>query len=148
MNFVVILLIVLMAFGVVRQSVTFPNEEPSLALAKHVFLKPYFMLYGEVYAAEIDRRLTGCHSLQRSKVQCFKNAGANFTNRLKLSQPSLCVVFKPQNRLKSVGEIRPRYQMLMVPCKPHVIIVKYCTFFHFSPSDEMFCYFLFLLPNV
>ena len=56
MNFVVILLIVLMAFGVVRQSVTFPNEEPSLTLAKHVFLKPYFMLYGEVYAAEIDRK--------------------------------------------------------------------------------------------
>ena len=34
--------------------------------------------------------------------------GANFTNRLKLSQLSLCIRFKPQNRLKSVHEIRPR----------------------------------------
>ena len=55
-NFVVILLIVLMAFGIVRQSVTFPNEEPSWDLAKFIFLKPYFMLYGEVYAPEIDRK--------------------------------------------------------------------------------------------
>ena len=34
--------------------------------------------------------------------------GANFTNRLKLSQLSLCVRFKPKNRLKSVREIGPR----------------------------------------
>ena len=33
--------------------------------------------------------------------------GADFTNRLKLSQLSLCVRFKPKNRLKSVREIDP-----------------------------------------
>ena len=34
-------------------------------------------------------------------------AGAHFTNRLKLSQLSLCLRFKLQNRLKSVHEIGP-----------------------------------------
>ena len=33
--------------------------------------------------------------------------GANFTNRLKLDQLSLCVRFEPPNRLKSVCEIGP-----------------------------------------
>ena len=54
--FIVILLIVLMSFGVVRQSITYPNEEPSWMLVRDIFLKPYFMIYGEVYAGEIDRR--------------------------------------------------------------------------------------------
>ena len=56
MNFVVILLIVLMAFGIVRQAITYPDEEPNWHLVKFIFLKPYFMLYGEVYAPEIDRK--------------------------------------------------------------------------------------------
>lgn len=58
LSFIVILLIMLMAFGVLRQSITFPNEEPSWYLARDIFLKPYFMLYGEVYAGEIDREYT------------------------------------------------------------------------------------------
>ena len=33
--------------------------------------------------------------------------GANFTNRLKLSQLALCVGFKPKNTLKSLREIGP-----------------------------------------
>ena len=36
-----------------------------------------------------------------------QRTGVNFTNRLKLSQLSLCTIFKPQNRLKSVHEIGP-----------------------------------------
>ena len=53
--FIVILLVVLMSFGVTRQSIRYPMSEPSWTLAKNIFLKPYFMIYGEVYAAEIDR---------------------------------------------------------------------------------------------
>ena len=53
--FIVILLVVLMAFGVVRQSIMYPNEDPDWMLIRNVFLKPYFMIYGEVYAGEIDR---------------------------------------------------------------------------------------------
>ncbi|XP_066967422.1 transient receptor potential cation channel trpm isoform X5 [Macrobrachium rosenbergii] len=52
--FVVLLLVVLVAFGVCRQSILFPNEEPHWRLARHIFYQPYFMLYGEVFAGDID----------------------------------------------------------------------------------------------
>ncbi|CAH1966850.1 unnamed protein product [Acanthoscelides obtectus] len=52
--FVVLLLIVLMSFGVSRQAILFPDQEPSWMIARDVFLEPYFMLYGEVYADKID----------------------------------------------------------------------------------------------
>ncbi|XP_071516413.1 transient receptor potential cation channel trpm isoform X2 [Panulirus ornatus] len=52
--FVVLLLVVLMAFGVCRQSILFPNEDPHWRLARHIFYQPYFMLYGEVFAGDID----------------------------------------------------------------------------------------------
>ena len=54
MYFVVLLLVVLMAFGICRQSILFPNEEPHWKLARHIFYQPYFMLYGEVFAPDID----------------------------------------------------------------------------------------------
>ena len=41
--------------------------------------------------------------------------GADFTNRLKLSQLSLCIRIKTQNRLKSVREIGPWFQSPAVP---------------------------------
>lgn len=46
--FVVLLLVVLMSFGVCRQSILNPDAEPSWKLAKLVVFQPYFMLYGEV----------------------------------------------------------------------------------------------------
>lgn len=52
--FIVLLLVVLMAFGVSRQSILYPNEEPHFRLIRHVFYQPYFMLYGEVFAPDID----------------------------------------------------------------------------------------------
>ncbi|KAG5896745.1 hypothetical protein JTB14_031725 [Gonioctena quinquepunctata] len=52
--FVVLLLIVLMSFGVSRQAILYPDKEPSWMIIKDVFLEPYFMLYGEVYADKID----------------------------------------------------------------------------------------------
>lgn len=53
-NFVIILLILLMSFGLSRQAIKFPNEEFQWELVKNIFLEPYFMLYGEVYADTID----------------------------------------------------------------------------------------------
>ncbi|KAI6207718.1 Transient receptor potential channel [Aphelenchoides besseyi] len=53
-SIVVMLAISLLAFGVARQSITYPNEEWNWLLLRNVFYKPYFMLYGEVYADEID----------------------------------------------------------------------------------------------
>jgi transient receptor potential cation channel subfamily M protein 3 len=52
---VIILLILLMSFGLSRQAIKYPNEEFRWELVKNIFLEPYFMLYGEVYADTIDR---------------------------------------------------------------------------------------------
>lgn len=79
--FVVLLLVVLLSFGVSRQSILFPNEEASWRLIRdvrrqkklieilsvfffsflnkmliqfQVYFQPYFMLYGEVFADKID----------------------------------------------------------------------------------------------
>ncbi|XP_036399070.1 transient receptor potential cation channel subfamily M member 7-like [Megalops cyprinoides] len=51
---VVIMIVVLLSYGVPRQAILYPNEEPSWKLAKDVVFQPYWMMYGEVYAYEID----------------------------------------------------------------------------------------------
>lgn len=51
---VVIMVIVLLSFGVSRKSILSPDEEPSWGLARDVLSQPYWMIYGEVYAGEID----------------------------------------------------------------------------------------------
>uniref|UniRef100_A0A667ZWP6 non-specific serine/threonine protein kinase n=1 Tax=Myripristis murdjan TaxID=586833 RepID=A0A667ZWP6_9TELE len=53
---VVIMAIVLLSYGVPRKAILYPNEEPSWTLAKDVVFQPYWMMYGEVYAYEIDVR--------------------------------------------------------------------------------------------
>ncbi|XP_055380249.1 transient receptor potential cation channel trpm isoform X3 [Condylostylus longicornis] len=52
--FVVLLLVVLMSFGISRQAILFPNKPPSWKLLRDVYFQPYFMLYGEVFADDID----------------------------------------------------------------------------------------------
>ncbi|XP_011879175.1 PREDICTED: transient receptor potential cation channel trpm isoform X3 [Vollenhovia emeryi] len=52
--FVVLLLVVLMSFGVARQAILNPNSEPQWRIVRDIFMEPYFMLYGEVYADNID----------------------------------------------------------------------------------------------
>lgn len=52
-----ILAIVMASFGVFRQSVMFPYNDWHWQLVRDIFYKPYFMLYGEVYAGEIDSKL-------------------------------------------------------------------------------------------
>ncbi|XP_065114035.1 transient receptor potential cation channel subfamily M member 7 isoform X2 [Paramisgurnus dabryanus] len=51
---VVIMAVVLLSYGVPRKAILYPNEEPSWTLAKDVVFQPYWMMYGEVYAYEID----------------------------------------------------------------------------------------------
>ncbi|CAB3409686.1 unnamed protein product [Caenorhabditis bovis] len=51
---VLLLTVTLMAFGVSRQAITYPHSKWSWILVRNIFYKPYFMLYGEVYAGEID----------------------------------------------------------------------------------------------
>ncbi|XP_066244869.1 transient receptor potential cation channel trpm isoform X10 [Euwallacea similis] len=57
--FVVLLLIVLMSFGVSRQAILNPDAAPDWRIARDVFMEPYFMLYGEVYADKIDPECGG-----------------------------------------------------------------------------------------
>ncbi|KAM8973895.1 transient receptor potential cation channel subfamily M member 1 [Pelodytes ibericus] len=52
--FVVIMLVVLMSFGVARQAILHPEEELSWRLARNIFYMPYWMIYGEVFADQID----------------------------------------------------------------------------------------------
>ncbi|CAF4212741.1 unnamed protein product [Rotaria sp. Silwood2] len=51
---IVIVLIVLMSFGVSRQAIKYPDMDWSWHSVKEIFLEPYFMIYGEVYADKID----------------------------------------------------------------------------------------------
>ncbi|XP_056274950.1 transient receptor potential cation channel subfamily M member 6 isoform X3 [Pseudoliparis swirei] len=51
---VVMMAIVLLSFGVSRKAILSPNEDPSWSLARDIVFQPYFMIFGEVYATEID----------------------------------------------------------------------------------------------
>ncbi|XP_053319736.1 transient receptor potential cation channel subfamily M member 7 [Spea bombifrons] len=51
---VVIMAVVLLSFGVPRQAILYPTQEPSWTLAKNIVFQPYWMIFGEVYAYEID----------------------------------------------------------------------------------------------
>lgn len=52
---VIILIVVLIAYGVFRQSLLHPNEEGwKWDIVRNITYKPYFMWYGEVYASEVD----------------------------------------------------------------------------------------------
>ncbi|VIO96455.1 Uncharacterized protein BM_BM4357 [Brugia malayi] len=54
MYILALLLVTLMSFGISRQAITYPHEKWQWLLIRNIFYKPYFMLYGEVYAGEID----------------------------------------------------------------------------------------------
>ncbi|EPY73925.1 transient receptor potential cation channel, subfamily M, member 6, partial [Camelus ferus] len=51
---VIIMAIVLLSFGVARKAILSPKEPPSWSLARDIVFEPYWMIYGEVYASEID----------------------------------------------------------------------------------------------
>lgn len=52
--YITLMLVLLMSYGVFRQSVLFPHEEFSWFLVRDIFFKPYFMIYGELFAGDID----------------------------------------------------------------------------------------------
>ncbi|XP_062399848.1 transient receptor potential cation channel subfamily M member 6 [Sardina pilchardus] len=68
MFFIVIMMaIVILSFGVSRKAILSPDEEPSWTLAKDVVFQPYWMIFGEVYAGEID-------SCANSSASCVPGA--------------------------------------------------------------------------
>uniref|UniRef100_A0A8D0AR36 non-specific serine/threonine protein kinase n=1 Tax=Sander lucioperca TaxID=283035 RepID=A0A8D0AR36_SANLU len=72
---VVIMAIVLLSYGVPRKAILYPHEEPSWTLAKDVVFKPYFMMYGEMYAYEIDV----CDNSSDNNVKDLCSAGVWLT---------------------------------------------------------------------
>uniref|UniRef100_A0A803YKQ7 Transient receptor potential cation channel subfamily M member 7 n=2 Tax=Meleagris gallopavo TaxID=9103 RepID=A0A803YKQ7_MELGA len=60
---VVIMALVLLSFGVPRKAILYPNEAPSWTLARDIVFHPYWMIFGEVYAYEIDGK-----TLKQSQV--------------------------------------------------------------------------------
>ncbi|KAK9394000.1 transient receptor potential cation channel subfamily M member 7 [Crotalus adamanteus] len=67
---VVIMALVLLSFGVPRKAILYPEEEPSWVLAKDIVFQPYWMIFGEVYAYEIDV----CANNSESKHLCVTGA--------------------------------------------------------------------------
>uniref|UniRef100_A0A672R3X9 non-specific serine/threonine protein kinase n=1 Tax=Sinocyclocheilus grahami TaxID=75366 RepID=A0A672R3X9_SINGR len=59
---VVIMAIVLVSFGTSRKSILSPNEDPSWSLLRDVVFQPYWMIFGEVYAGEIDGESAEVHN--------------------------------------------------------------------------------------
>ncbi|KAK6494322.1 transient receptor potential cation channel subfamily M member 6-like isoform X2 [Huso huso] len=51
---VILMAIVLLSFGVSRKAILSPDESPSWKLARDIVFQPYWMIFGEVYAGEID----------------------------------------------------------------------------------------------
>ncbi|ESO12925.1 hypothetical protein HELRODRAFT_62898 [Helobdella robusta] len=47
------ILVILVSFGTFRQSLWFPEQDFKWSSVRKIFLKPYFMLYGETYSDEI-----------------------------------------------------------------------------------------------
>ncbi|XP_063737078.1 transient receptor potential cation channel subfamily M member 7 isoform X2 [Eleginops maclovinus] len=72
---VVIMAIVLLSYGVPRKAILYPQEEPSWSLAKDVVFQPYWMMYGEVYAYEIDV----CANTTENSVKALCGAGVWLT---------------------------------------------------------------------
>uniref|UniRef100_A0A8C9TRN2 Ion transport domain-containing protein n=1 Tax=Scleropages formosus TaxID=113540 RepID=A0A8C9TRN2_SCLFO len=73
-NVVIMMAIVLVTFGVSRKAILSPEEPPSWTLARDVVFEPYWMIFGEVYAGEIDGWLLAFHFEIHDKLQtCADN---------------------------------------------------------------------------
>ncbi|CAG7688551.1 unnamed protein product, partial [Allacma fusca] len=46
--FAMIIFVVLIAFGIARESIRFPDSEPTWRSIAEAFLEPYVMMFGEV----------------------------------------------------------------------------------------------------
>lgn len=51
---VILLLMSMVAFGVIRQSILYPQKEFDLRIMRNISFKPFVMQFGELYSDEID----------------------------------------------------------------------------------------------
>lgn len=66
---VIMMAIVLLSFGVSRKAILSPHEQPSWSLARDIVFQPYWMMFGEVYAGEIDGRSDFTEMLHPTKCE-------------------------------------------------------------------------------
>lgn len=55
-KFLILLIIVILSYGIIRQSVRFPNDSFSWDSIRGVLKEPYLMTYGELFTDSIDRK--------------------------------------------------------------------------------------------
>lgn len=67
---VIIMAIVLLSFGVARKAILSPKEPPSWSLARDIVFEPYWMMYGEVYASEIDGAWESFSAVESNICRC------------------------------------------------------------------------------
>jgi transient receptor potential cation channel subfamily M protein 3 len=66
-QFICILVVVLLSYSICHRSILHPDRDPSWSFIREIFFKPYFMLYGEVFAENIiphcddDNDVVACH---------------------------------------------------------------------------------------
>jgi len=53
--FVLFLLVIVIAYGVALRSIWYPDEEFNWVSVREIFIKPYFNLYGNLYADQAWR---------------------------------------------------------------------------------------------
>ncbi len=101
-NFVVVLFIVLVSFGTARQAIYYPERDFEWDSVIHIFLEPYFILYGEVYADTIYREFH-CSAYIRFIKWTFYGAKFNwffiefFSNFFNIKAPCLTADIESDN---------------------------------------------------
>lgn len=82
---VVMMAIVLLSFGVSRQAILSPDHDPSWSLARDIVFQPYWMIFGEVYAGEHERKWIirkFCTYFKKKKYTQFCKVSKIILNRL------------------------------------------------------------------
>lgn len=84
----------LLGFGLVRQSITFPYEDWHPLLLRNIFLHPYYMLYGEVYADQIDTCGDNSESLPKEDLQSGMTTSTRVSPSVNSTTPTVCCLLQ------------------------------------------------------
>ncbi|KAM4049331.1 LOW QUALITY PROTEIN: transient receptor potential cation channel subfamily M member 6 [Anomaloglossus baeobatrachus] len=106
---VVIMAIVLLSFGVARQAILAPSELPSWTLARDIVFEPYWMIYGEVYADEIDACEEDPDCPPGSFITPFLQAVYLFVQYIIMVNLLISFFYNIYRRMKSTSDILWKY---------------------------------------
>ncbi|RXN32038.1 transient receptor potential cation channel subfamily M member 6-like isoform X1 [Labeo rohita] len=115
---VVIMAIVLVSFGTSRKSILSPNEEPSWSLLRDVVFQPYWMMFGEVYAGEIDELLLAPDDLKKLHEFEEKCVAGYFRDKKESQQGSEI------NRIRSAADKAEEMAGILVEVAEKINIIQ------------------------